>query len=202
MKITISQEGASPIEVNIADDKSKPLLLLLHCDTKSSDAKKYLAAAGNNIIPVVTLNNIVQYYPTKTQYAINEPFPLTNFKKLMSKLIASEVYYSGEKTKCTESDFVSWLKNPNNQWIVIPTDDYKDLKAIARLEYSNRLKSTFLSCLFVDEPYRGKGLAGQLINYAKYKSVTCRSGYCRVSLRVYDTNGPALKLYGKYGFDL
>lgn len=201
MKITISQEGASPIEVNIADDKSKPVLLLLHCDTKSSDAKKYLAAAGNDIIPVVTVNNIVQYYSTRT-HIINESFPLTSFKKLMSKLIASEVYYSGEKTKCTESDFISWLKNPNNQWIVIPTDDYKDLKAIARLEYSNRLKSTFLSCLFVDEPYRGKGLAGQLINYAKYKSVTCRSGYCRVSLRVYDTNGPALKLYGKYGFDL
>lgn len=52
--------------------------------------------------------------------------------------------------------------------------------------------------LFIDENYRGKGLAKRLINYAE-KYFESR-GIKRIKLTVTATNEPAIKLYEKFNY--
>ncbi len=55
-----------------------------------------------------------------------------------------------------------------------------------------------IAFLYLEEAYRGKGLAIQLVGQAH--SFYAKLGRSRLRLRVADTNLPALKFYAKYGF--
>lgn len=56
-----------------------------------------------------------------------------------------------------------------------------------------REPAAILDALFVDEQYRRRGCARMLIE--EFKSFACRSGACRIELKVISKNVDALKLY-------
>ena len=55
-----------------------------------------------------------------------------------------------------------------------------------------------LDALYVEETYRRKGCAAQLIS--KFKSFAAESGVCRIELKVLSNNETALHLYEKLSF--
>lgn len=55
-----------------------------------------------------------------------------------------------------------------------------------------------LDALFVDEQYRGKGCARML--FEEFRKFACRSGVCRIELKVISENADALRLYQKLEF--
>ena len=55
-----------------------------------------------------------------------------------------------------------------------------------------------LDALYVEETYRRKGCAAQLIS--AFKSFAAESGVCRIELKVLSNNETALHLYEKLSF--
>lgn len=65
--------------------------------------------------------------------------------------------------------------------------------------FNTRIKDSFyLSAIFVDENFRGKGVGSGLINSTKEKALQC--GFSKVSLLVMADNIVAKKVYARNGF--
>ena len=104
-------------------------------------------------------------------------------------------------------------KNLNDQSVV--KDNYKEGHKIFVAEEEGRIIGflygfvygipdmwkepvAILDALFVDEQYRGKGCACML--FEEFRKFACRSGVCRIELKVISENADALRLYQKLEF--
>ncbi|UCC91489.1 MAG: GNAT family N-acetyltransferase [Candidatus Aenigmatarchaeota archaeon] len=116
------------------------------------------------------------------------------------------------KKKSTEISFPGYKFDEENFKKKLLRSSEKEPKGIQVLESGGKIigyiwfsskkgdfgKYGLLHHLFIDENYRGKDLAGKLIDYAEkyFRS----KGIKRVKLTVTETNVPAIKLYEKLNY--
>ena len=94
-------------------------------------------------------------------------------------------------------DEVQYDSNLNGSYVV--TDNYRDcIGFLYEIPGMFAKPIAILDALYVEEAYRRKGCAAQLIS--AFKAFAAESGACRVELKVLSRNETALRLYEKLSF--
>jgi ribosomal protein S18 acetylase RimI-like enzyme len=172
------------MEIIYRGEKNKPITIInywaslgfkLHLtrDNMIANIEKHLEDSN----PVYELN--LKYAETRTELLYIENLLATTLDKYTGDLL-------------TTDDLNRFLENRN---FICAT--YKgELAGVLQFEIKNKV--IWLGHIAVDEHFRGKGIAKELVK--KYIADNCSEGYTRFQLWVIQENVGALNLYRKFGF--
>ena len=207
MKLTISQEGASPIIIDI-DNYSRSI------ESASANSQSYPEYLAKLIKPIEDFDkeherasDVIFYFLDSTDDMYFTKSNYDRFKKICIDFLNEEYnylkdYYSKEEldkilkgiNSPGKGDEIAklWIDKLDGTVLLLVDNTIEGF-----ISFEDKKKNYHVSKLYVTPKCRGKKYATQLLGIAEERATVVNKD---LSVSVVKTNEPALRLYRKFGF--